>query len=595
MFSLGEISEQLKDVSRKSVGVSFAGQSLVLDTADNALEVIEAIKACPCLEYLDLEGNTLGSPAAEAIAEALKEKGTPLKKALWKDMFTGRLKTEIPKALEYLGAALCVANSQLTELDLSDNAFGPIGIQGLANLLTSSPCYTLQELRLNNNGLGISGGEMLAKALEKCLENSAKEGAPLALKVFIVGRNRLENEGAQALASVFEKLKTLEEVVMQQNGIYHIGIAAIAQGLSANPNLRVLNLNDNTIGLKGATALAKALPIFQDLEDLNLGDCLLKTKGALVLAKTLEIHGNHTSLKYLDLSNNELRVDAGIAIAKATHDKTLLTNLQLDGNCFGTEGREKLRQILTKLGRIDALNSLDEDYTEDEEEEDDDGDNDGDEDDEEKTSEEECESDNNEDETSDKNKKKQDNVAQSTVVTVAEFLKSPTGEKLLLLQDDNMQVFTDHAMNLANQSNVTTEQKYIEELLQIIMKISALCDSGYMNVRIKAEFLSDALYAKLFSYALENNQILNLNNALLINLGLIKAEDKSSGKIDWNLEGCFKALEKITQRDYFLAQTRSVLKIFLERPVKPGRANVVDPFQNAKADLKTVLNNIQVT
>lgn len=197
------------------------------------------------------------------------------------------MKTEIPKALEYLGTALCVANSQLTELDLSDNAFGPIGIQGLANLLTSSPCYTLQELRLNNNGLGISGGKMLAKALKKCLENSSKEGkilqnimyyhisyipsinemyfitgVPLTLKVFIVGRNRLENEGAQALASVFEKLKTLEEVVMQQNGIYHIGIAAIAQGLSANPNLRVLNLNDNTIGLKGAKALAKVFTNF---------------------------------------------------------------------------------------------------------------------------------------------------------------------------------------------------------------------------------------------------------------------------------------------------------------------------------------------
>lgn len=143
---------------------------------NTALRVVEAIKACPCLNYLDLEGNTLGIPAAEAIAEALKEKGAPLKIALWKDMFTGRLKTEIPKALEYLGTALCTAGSQLTELDLSDNAFGPIGIQGLANLLTSSPCYTLQELRLNNNGLGISGGKMLAKALEKCLENSSKEG-----------------------------------------------------------------------------------------------------------------------------------------------------------------------------------------------------------------------------------------------------------------------------------------------------------------------------------------------------------------------------------------------------------------------------------
>ncbi|KYN16476.1 PREDICTED: ran GTPase-activating protein 1-like [Trachymyrmex cornetzi] len=584
MFSLGEISEQLKDVSRQSVGVSFAGQSLVLDTADDALRVVEAIKVCPCLEYLDLEGNTLGTPAAEVIAEALKEKGTPLKRALWKDMFTGRLKTEIPKALEYLGTALCTAGSQLTELDLSDNAFGPIGIEGLANLLASSPCYTLQQLKLNNNGLGISGGKMLAKALEKCYENSSKEGTPLALKVFIVGRNRLENEGAQALASVFERLKTLEEVVMQQNGIYHVGIAAIAKGLSVNPNLRVLNLNDNTIGLKGAKALAKALPTFRGLEELNLGDCLLKTKGALVIAEALQIHGNHTSLRNLDLGNNELRMDAGNAIAKAMHDKTLLTNLQLDGNCFGTEGREKLRQILTKLRKIDALNSLDEDYTEDEEEEDDNEDEQSEED----------ENDNNEDEASDKDNEEQNNIAQSTVVTVAEFVKSPIGEKLLLLQSDNAQAFIDYATNLANQSN-TVEQKYIEELLQITMKVSALCDSGYMNVRIKAESLSDALYAKLFSYAVETNQISNFNNALLINLGLIKSEDKTSGTIDWNLEGCFKALEKIAQRDYFLTQTRNMLKVFLEKPMKTSRANVIDPLQDSKTALKAVLDSVQVT
>jgi len=54
-------------------------------------------------------------------------------------------------------------------------------------------------------------------------------------------------------------------------------------------------------------------------------------------------------------------------------------------------------------------------------------------------------------------------------------------------------------------------------------------------------------------------------------------------------------LEKITQRDYFLAQTRSMLKVFLEKPMKISRANVVDPFQDSKAALKTVLDNIQAT
>lgn len=237
---------------------------------------------------------------------------------------------------------------------------------------------------------------------------------------------------------------------MPQNGIYHVGITAITKGLSVNPNLRILNLNDNTIGLKGAKALANVLPNFRGLEELNLGDCLLKSKGASVLAETLTIHGNHTSLKILDLSNNEIRINAGIIIAESTHDKTLLTNLQLNGNCFGSEGKEKIEEVLTKMGKNDILSPLDEDYSEDEDEEDDDDD-----DDEEKTS--ECESSVNEDEESDENNmtvkennKAQDSVTQRAVVTVPEFLASPIGEKLLLLQNDSVQAFVDHAMVCIN-------------------------------------------------------------------------------------------------------------------------------------------------
>lgn len=37
-----------------------------------------------------------------------------------------------------------------------------------------------------------------------CYKKSKEAGKPLALKVFIAGRNRLENEGTKALALVFE-------------------------------------------------------------------------------------------------------------------------------------------------------------------------------------------------------------------------------------------------------------------------------------------------------------------------------------------------------------------------------------------------------
>ena len=61
---------------------------------------------------------------------------------------------------KHLGGAIMTSGAGLVELDLSDNAFGPLGVEGLVELLKSSSCYTLQELRLNNNGLGIGGGKV---------------------------------------------------------------------------------------------------------------------------------------------------------------------------------------------------------------------------------------------------------------------------------------------------------------------------------------------------------------------------------------------------------------------------------------------------
>lgn len=52
------------------------------------------------------------------------------------------------------------AGARLTVLDLSDNAFGPDGVKGIERLLKSSACHTLQELKLNNCGMGIGGGKV---------------------------------------------------------------------------------------------------------------------------------------------------------------------------------------------------------------------------------------------------------------------------------------------------------------------------------------------------------------------------------------------------------------------------------------------------
>lgn len=66
----------------------------------------------------------------------------------------------IPPALISLGEGLITVGAQLVELDLSENAFGPDGVRGFEALLKSPACFTLQELKLNNCGMGIGGGKV---------------------------------------------------------------------------------------------------------------------------------------------------------------------------------------------------------------------------------------------------------------------------------------------------------------------------------------------------------------------------------------------------------------------------------------------------
>jgi hypothetical protein len=62
-----------------------------------------------------------------------------------------------------------------------------------------------------------------------------------------LGRSRQENEGAKALAEVFNLMGTLEEVVMPQNGIHHEGIEALANAFENNPNLKNVIIYNNKL------------------------------------------------------------------------------------------------------------------------------------------------------------------------------------------------------------------------------------------------------------------------------------------------------------------------------------------------------------
>ncbi|VDK52188.1 unnamed protein product [Anisakis simplex] len=295
--------------------------------------VVSAIQSKAYIETVELKGNSLGVAAGECIAEALQSHAE-LKQALWSDLFTGRLKTEIPPILKSLCDAMISSGVRLVELDLCDNAFGPIGAEGIENFLESPSAYSLQTLKLNNNGLG-AGGKIIAKSLKQCWLNAKQDGCEFALKTFIAGRNRLENPGATALADAFKTIGTLEHISMPQNGIKSGGIEALAASLENNRNIKVIDLNDNTFNVSGARAMAKVIPNLRQIQVINFGDCLCRNDGAIAIVSSLN-SSIHLHLEEVNLSGNELNADIAEKIIRV-FDKAAfrLKSLSLHTNNLG--------------------------------------------------------------------------------------------------------------------------------------------------------------------------------------------------------------------------------------------------------------------
>ncbi|KAL1925557.1 uncharacterized protein VTP21DRAFT_440 [Calcarisporiella thermophila] len=354
------------------------GRGLKLNTAEDVREFVEQLMQQD-VEEIRLSGNTIGVEAAEALAGALKHKKhikifyTGLNDlpnlanvncflvtqvVNLSDVFTGRLREEIPPALKAICDAL-VDKEHLVELNLSDNAFGPAGAEPLVDFLTNQ--RSLQTLRLNNNGLGVGGGTMIARALLAAAEKNASEGRRSSLRTIVCGRNRLENGSSQLLADAFAAHGTLVEVVMPQNGIRPEGISNLARGLAKCTELEVLDFQDNTCTEIGSQAIAEALPSWPRLRKLNLGDCLLSAPGGLAIAQALA-KGRNAALAHMNLSYNEIKADAVAVIAEAIRLHLVeLTSLELNGNCFEPEHKSILAVIeaLEKHGHGDALDELD--------------------------------------------------------------------------------------------------------------------------------------------------------------------------------------------------------------------------------------------
>ncbi|XP_022224953.1 ran GTPase-activating protein [Drosophila obscura] len=564
-------------------GISFQDKAKTWDSASDVQEVVDALNNQATVNFLNLDGNTLGVEAARAIGEALK-RHPEFRKALWKNLFTRRLKAEIPEALQLLGAGLIAAGAKLTVLDLSDNALGPNGMRGLEVFLRSPVCYSLQELHLYNCGLGPEGGAMLSKALIDLHANARKAGTPLQLRVFVGGRNRLEDSGAKALAKAFATLKTLQEIVLLQNSIYLEGVKALAYSFKANPHLRVLNMYDNTVKSKGADEIAEVIKSLTMLREIHFGDCLIGTNGAYQIAEALENSNN--DLEVIDLSSNEINSDGGLVLVAAIQNKPKLRVLNIDGNCFGHEGCAQIIEQMSTYGNADALQPFEEDEDENEPEES-------------SEEEEEQEYDDGNDEydehehandTTEEADEDDDEYAEETayVTTNAYTTKlfnewtdskasdtfaignqSPTKscnpEQFCLSQTPcSLQQFE----SLDDENNLQALQGIINQFTGdnhlLLLVFTTLKCAHLSQLSQPALELAVSLFQATFDYALKTKQETRVLNYVLKQLGLLRCEE--TFKTDYDVKSCRHALREALQKPHFANDNiKNTFKLFLDK------------------------------
>ncbi|KAI6652080.1 Ran GTPase-activating protein 1 [Oopsacas minuta] len=526
--------------------VSFRGQALKVDTVEDAQSIIDQIEKCDELLTLELSGNTFGVEAAEAIAHVLEEKKY-LKNCLWSDMFTGRLRSEIPSILSSLCNAVIKANTHLVVLDLSDNAFGPDGIKAVEQLLTSPACYSLEELYFNNNGLG-SGGEILAKALTECHKNASEAGAKFALKTFACGRNRIESDKVKPLAEAFKLLQTLEVIRMPQNGINHVGIAALAKSFESNPNLTEIDLHDNTFAPKGSKAISEVLPKLLKLRVVNFDDCLLRDEGAQILS-----HGftkEHTHLEIVKLEANEIKTDGAIALTDIISTLPAIVNFNLNTNELGKDTIKDIRTKMKSAGKEKVLDTFSGDEL-------DDGNSDYD-----------PENVNNSQDGEDSNKDKLDHSLENATAKnlennlndpptneqVNSFLTEPSFEKFTILGNNCLPVILVHI----------SRDKDAEIITDMIVRLSAIwyeCEAQQL-ITFLVEIL-DAILAE----STKNNSYFSSQfiNYILVHMGMIKSEDKKFKPLD-KLGPILSILSEIINTGHFSKTDKDTLLIFLQKP-----------------------------
>lgn len=232
-------------------------------------------------------------------------------------------------------AASLALNKHLRLLDLSDNGMGAEGAAAVLAVLTRGGAPALASLSLSRNQAGPEGADAVGELLR------ARPGHALLQLDF--SANAVGDRGARTIADGLAENTTIDNLLLDDNGIDTEGAEHLAKALKTNTRLRELSLEWNAIRAEGGRAIANALRDQHTLLALNLGWNGLGDDGVAAVASALTpppgAEGAPCALSELRLHHNRLTTQGGGALALVLGS---LASLDVSGNPLGSGGAAAL-------------------------------------------------------------------------------------------------------------------------------------------------------------------------------------------------------------------------------------------------------------
>ena len=246
---------------------------------------------------IDMSCRSWGNEAIDEIEPFLNEVGPSVAFVNLADIIAGRMTKEGLAVTARLAKAF--ESSNLTEIELSDNAMGPRGLERVESLFSNS---SLQRLYLSNCGLSGESMAMLKSFLSADDKRIAK-----SLKELVLDKNMIGADGAKVVGEFLPDCKKLE--YFSYNGCRPIkeGTKFICDGIKGltndcQPALRRIDMEDCTFGSKENEAIgpfAEAMKKCSQLRYLNMKDGDLKQDGLKLLVDAMETANARLTHLYL--------------------------------------------------------------------------------------------------------------------------------------------------------------------------------------------------------------------------------------------------------------------------------------------------------